>query len=260
MAYNGAQAPAPQLTAEEIAYWASLGYYYDPAYAASSTSAPVPGATPVSSIPYDYNSHPYNAMGAQSLPPSKGYRNPGYEYEDLNKIFVDPKKAKEEADAATAQAESEAKAARDKAAATVIRSAAGQTWEDPTLLEFDENDFRLFAGDLGNEITDELLAKAFSKYPSFLRARVVRDKKTQKSKGYGFLSFGNAEDFARAWKEMDGKYVGNRPIKLRKSQWKERNVEIVREPKAPRAYDPEAITRKERAKPYKVKTLNNAGK
>lgn len=58
-----------------------------------------------------------------------------------------------------------------------------------------------------------------------------------------------------------GKYVGNRPIKLRKSQWKDRNVEIVREPKAPRGpYDPEAFTKKERAKPYKVKKLNNAGK
>ena len=58
-----------------------------------------------------------------------------------------------------------------------------------------------------------------------------------------------------------GKYVGNRPIKLRKSQWKDRNVEIIREPKAARGpYDPEAITRKERAKPYKVKKLNNAGK
>ena len=58
-----------------------------------------------------------------------------------------------------------------------------------------------------------------------------------------------------------GKYVGNRPIKLRKSQWKDRNVEIVREAKTVRGpYDPEAMTRKERAKPYKVKKLNNAGK
>ncbi|KAF9394926.1 RNA-binding protein 42 [Podila verticillata] len=248
MAYNGA--PQQQLTQEEIAYWASLGYYYDPAY------APAPAPT------YDYPSQPYGASG-QSIP-SRGYQGgnrQGYEYEDLNKIFVDPKKAKEEADAAAAKAEADAKTAKDKAAATVVRSAAGQTWQDSTLLEFEENDFRLFAGDLGNEITDDLLSKTFSKYPSFLKAKVVRDKKTQKSKGYGFISFADAEDFARAWKEMDGKYVGNRPIKLRKSQWKDRNVEIIREPKTTRGpYDPEAITRKERAKPYKVKKLNNAGK
>lgn len=27
---------------------------------------------------------------------------------------------------------------------------------------------------------------------------------------------------------LKGKYVGNRPIKLRKSTWKERNIEIVK--------------------------------
>ncbi|KAI9004244.1 rrm-containing protein, partial [Gaertneriomyces semiglobifer] len=65
--------------------------------------------------------------------------------------------------------------------------------------------FRLFCGDLGNEVTDELLHKTFSKYPSLLRARVVRDKKTMKSKGYGFVSFKDATDFVKAMKEMNGR-------------------------------------------------------
>lgn len=51
---------------------------------------------------------------------------------------------------------------------------------------------------------------------------VVRDKRTGKTKGYGFVSFANPADLAAALKEMNGKYVGNRPIKLRKSKWKER--------------------------------------
>lgn len=33
---------------------------------------------------------------------------------------------------------------------------------------------------------------------------------------YGFIAFTDPEDFLKAWKEMDGKYVGNRPIKLSK--------------------------------------------
>ena len=32
-----------------------------------------------------------------------------------------------------------------------IRRAAGQTWEDQTLGEWDPTDYRLFCGDLGNE-------------------------------------------------------------------------------------------------------------
>ncbi|KAI8978562.1 hypothetical protein BDB01DRAFT_799228 [Pilobolus umbonatus] len=108
----------------------------------------------------------------------------------------------------------------------VVRAAGGEVWEDNTLVDWDENDYRLFAGDLGNEVTEELLFKAFSKYPSLIRTRVVRDNRTMKSKGFGFISFKDPDDFVKAWREMNGKYVGNRPIKLRKSNWKERNIDV----------------------------------
>ncbi|XP_046548249.1 RNA-binding protein 42-like [Haliotis rubra] len=109
-----------------------------------------------------------------------------------------------------------------------IRTAAGTVWEDPTLSEWDQDDFRMFCGDLGNEVTDEHLARAFSKYPTFVKAKVVRDRRSNKTKGYGFVSFKDPNDFARAMREMNGKYVGNRPIKLRKSSWKDRQIDVVR--------------------------------
>lgn len=111
-----------------------------------------------------------------------------------------------------------------------IRRAAGTTWEDQTLGEWDATDYRLFCGDLGNEVTDEILTRAFNKYPSFLKAKVIREKgpKMGKTKGYGFISFRDPEDFIRAMREMNGKYVGNRPIKLRKSTWQDRQVEVVK--------------------------------
>ncbi|KAF3840207.1 hypothetical protein F7725_018924 [Dissostichus mawsoni] len=102
-----------------------------------------------------------------------------------------------------------------------IRTAAGTSWEDA-------NDFRIFCGDLGNEVNDDILARAFSRYPSFLKAKVVRDKRTGKTKGYGFVSFKDPNDYVRAMREMNGKYVGSRPIKLRKSMWRDRNMETVR--------------------------------
>ncbi|XP_044134603.1 RNA-binding protein 42 [Bufo gargarizans] len=109
-----------------------------------------------------------------------------------------------------------------------IRTAAGTTWEDQSLLEWDTDDFRIFCGDLGNEVNDDILARAFSRYPSFLKAKVIRDKRTGKTKGYGFVSFKDPNDYVRAMREMNGKYVGSRPIKLRKSMWKDRNMDIVR--------------------------------
>ncbi|GJP65187.1 hypothetical protein CLOP_g22093 [Closterium sp. NIES-67] len=113
-------------------------------------------------------------------------------------------------------------AGQQKKKRPVPRTAAGQKWEDPTLTEWPENDHRLFCGNLGNEVNDDVLAKAFQKYASFNMAKVVRDKNSGKTKGYGFVSFGEVMDCAAALKEMNGKYVGNRPIQLRKSTWKER--------------------------------------
>jgi len=109
--------------------------------------------------------------------------------------------------------------------AACVRRAAGKVWFDETLDEWPKDDFRIFCGDLGNEVTDDLLANAFRKFPSFQKAKVIRDRRSQKSKGFGFVSFGNPEDMVKALKEVDEKYVGNRPIKLKKSTWKDRAVD-----------------------------------
>jgi hypothetical protein len=107
----------------------------------------------------------------------------------------------------------------------LLRSAGGQYWADETLAEWPESDFRIFVGDLGNECTDEMLARAFGVYPSFQKAHVVVDKHSQKTRGYGFVSFRDPHDYLKAMREMNGKYIGNRPVKLRKSTWNERNVD-----------------------------------
>uniref|UniRef100_M4B8X0 RRM domain-containing protein n=1 Tax=Hyaloperonospora arabidopsidis (strain Emoy2) TaxID=559515 RepID=M4B8X0_HYAAE len=109
-----------------------------------------------------------------------------------------------------------------------VRLAGGKVWEDLTLDDWPDNDFRLFCGDLGNEVSDELLAHSFAKYASFQRARVVRDKLTHKSRGYGFVSFTDPFDCAKALREMNGKYIGNRPVKLSKSKWQDRNIDVAK--------------------------------
>ena len=109
-----------------------------------------------------------------------------------------------------------------------LRMGGGAAWEDPTLDEWDQNDFRIFCGDLGNDVNDDTLARAFSKYPSYTKAKVIRDKHSKKTKGYGFVSFKDPHDFVQAMREMNGKYIGSRPVKLRKSTWKDRSYEVVK--------------------------------
>ena len=100
---------------------------------------------------------------------------------------------------------------------TVVRSGGGQTWQDPSLLDWDPAHFRLFVGNLAGEVTDDSLLKAFSKYPSAQKSRVIRDKKSLKSRGFGFISFSDGDDYFQAAREMQGKYIGSHPVLLRKS-------------------------------------------
>ncbi|KAJ2552383.1 hypothetical protein IWW35_002360 [Coemansia sp. RSA 1878] len=110
----------------------------------------------------------------------------------------------------------------------IVWMAGGQVWEDSKLDEWPTDDYRLFAGDLGPEVTDEVLQQSFGKFWSLQCVQVICEKATGKSRGYGFLSFGDVDDFFAAWKEFNGKYVGSCPIKLRKSTWKDCNADICK--------------------------------
>ncbi|KAI9645487.1 hypothetical protein NHQ30_006226 [Ciborinia camelliae] len=100
---------------------------------------------------------------------------------------------------------------------TVVRTGGGSQWTDSSLLEWDPSHFRLFVGNLAGEVTDESLHKAFSRWTSLQKARVIRDKRTTKSKGYGFVSFSDGDDFFQAARDMQGKYIGSHPVLLRRS-------------------------------------------
>jgi len=112
-----------------------------------------------------------------------------------------------------------------------LRTAAGRSWNDETLNAFPENDFRLFVGNLPKDLNDNALADTFSsKYTSFAMARVIYDKNNV-SKGYGFVSLLDPRDCARAIREMDQSWLGSRPIKVRRSEWKDRDMKQVRKTK-----------------------------
>ncbi|KAF5514662.1 putative RNA-binding protein [Colletotrichum fructicola] len=100
---------------------------------------------------------------------------------------------------------------------TVVREGGGKKWSDDTLAEWDPSHLRLFVGNLAGEVTDDSLLKAFSRWKSVQKSRVIRDKRTAKSKGYGFVSFNDADDFFQAAKEMNGKYIQSHPVVVRKA-------------------------------------------
>ncbi|KAI7736449.1 hypothetical protein M8C21_011844 [Ambrosia artemisiifolia] len=77
------------------------------------------------------------------------------------------------------------------------------------------SDLSIFVGDLAADVTDTLLHETFAnKYPSVKAAKVVIDANTGRSKGYGFVRFGDDSERTQAMTEMNGTYCSTRPMRI----------------------------------------------
>ncbi|KAM0950873.1 putative RNA recognition motif domain, nucleotide-binding alpha-beta plait domain superfamily [Dioscorea sansibarensis] len=77
------------------------------------------------------------------------------------------------------------------------------------------SDHSIFVGDLASDVTDTMLQETFgSRYSSVKGAKVVIDANTGRSKGYGFVRFGDDEEKTRAMTEMNGVYCSSRPMRI----------------------------------------------
>ncbi|KAB1207117.1 Polyadenylate-binding protein RBP47 [Morella rubra] len=77
------------------------------------------------------------------------------------------------------------------------------------------SDLSIFVGDLAADVTDTMLQETFaSRFPSVKGAKVVIDSNTGRSKGYGFVRFGDENERSRAITEMNGTYCSSRPMRL----------------------------------------------
>ncbi|CAH2069926.1 unnamed protein product [Thlaspi arvense] len=76
-------------------------------------------------------------------------------------------------------------------------------------------DYTIFVGDLAPEVTDYTLTETFtSAYASVKGAKVVTDRTTGRSKGYGFVRFADEGEQVRAMTEMNGQYCSTRPMRI----------------------------------------------
>ncbi len=73
---------------------------------------------------------------------------------------------------------------------------------------------KLFVGGLNWKLRGKELREEFSKFGEVAFARVKLDKETGKSRWFGFVEFVVPEDATLAQKEMDGKEMMGRVIKV----------------------------------------------
>ncbi|GAV58980.1 RRM_1 domain-containing protein [Cephalotus follicularis] len=73
---------------------------------------------------------------------------------------------------------------------------------------------KLFIGGLSYGTDDQSLKDAFANFGEVTEARVITDRETGRSRGFGFVNFSNDESASSALSAMDGQELGGRNIRV----------------------------------------------
>ncbi|MBD3278753.1 MAG: RNA-binding protein [Candidatus Aegiribacteria sp.] len=73
---------------------------------------------------------------------------------------------------------------------------------------------KLFVGSLSWDTTDEGLEEAFAAHGSVTEAKVITDRNTGRSRGFGFVTFENEEDASTAMDAMNNTELDGRTIRV----------------------------------------------
>jgi len=71
---------------------------------------------------------------------------------------------------------------------------------------------KLFVGSLPFSSTEQELKAFFEAAGTVTSARIVTDRETSRSRGFGFVEMSSSEEAQRAIAELDGKEMGGRNI------------------------------------------------
>ncbi len=80
---------------------------------------------------------------------------------------------------------------------------------------------KLYVGNLAYSVRDESLQQAFSQFGTVNSAKVMMDRETGRSKGFGFVEMGSAEEAQAAINGLHGKTVEGRALVVNLARPKE---------------------------------------
>ncbi|WVZ67682.1 hypothetical protein U9M48_016729 [Paspalum notatum var. saurae] len=73
---------------------------------------------------------------------------------------------------------------------------------------------KLFVGGLSWDTNDQSLKEAFSTFGEVTEARVITDRESGRSRGFGFVSFTNSDEAKAAVQQMDGQELEGRSVRV----------------------------------------------
>ena len=77
---------------------------------------------------------------------------------------------------------------------------------------------KLFVGGLSWDTDDAGLRAAFERFGSIVEAKVITDRDTGRSRGFGFVTFSAPADAQNAMSEMDGAELDGRNLRVNEAQ------------------------------------------
>jgi RNA recognition motif-containing protein len=77
---------------------------------------------------------------------------------------------------------------------------------------------KLFVGNLSWNTRDESLYEAFAQFGEVTDAKVITDRETGRSRGFGFVTFADEQAGQDAMSAMDGQELDGRPIRVNEAQ------------------------------------------
>jgi RNA recognition motif-containing protein len=80
---------------------------------------------------------------------------------------------------------------------------------------------KIYVGNLSFNTTDDDLSKLFQPFGQVSSARVITDKFTGRSRGFGFVEMDNNEEADKAIAELNGKSADGRALKVSEAQPRE---------------------------------------
>ena len=81
---------------------------------------------------------------------------------------------------------------------------------------------KVFVGGLSWDTNDQSLAAAFAPFGTVTEAKVISDRDTGRSRGFGFVTFDAPADAEKAIAEMDGAQIDGRAIRVNMAEDKPR--------------------------------------
>ena len=76
----------------------------------------------------------------------------------------------------------------------------------------------IYVGNLSYSTTESELRDLFGQFGFVSKTNIISDRDTGRSKGFGFVEMENAEEGEQAIRELDGKDLGGRNLKINEAR------------------------------------------